>query len=345
MQAVADTRGELSCAEACDALGVSRATYYRAQAPASLEVPAVATEPVAGKQSHRRLSPAEKEAVLAVLHKERFYDLAVPQVHAQLLDEGIYLCSVRTMYRILEEEKEVRERRDQRRNPQYTKPELLATAPNQVWSWDITKLRGPRKWSYFYLYVLLDIFSRFAVGWMVASRESADLAKKLISEAAERQAISPGQLTVHSDRGSPMVAKSVALLFADLGINKSHSRPYTSDDNPFSEAQFKTIKYRPDYPDAFGCIQDARIHMARTFQWYHYEHCHSGLGMMKPADVHFGRADAIRESRGKTLSAAYALHPERFVHRPPAPLALPDAVWINKPPSSTGGADGLLVSR
>lgn len=345
MQAVAESRDELSCVEACDALGVSRATYYRSQAPASIEVSESAAEHVAEKQSHRRLSPVEKEAVLAVLHEERFQDLAVPQVHAQLLDEGTYLCSTRTMYRILAEKMEVRERRDQRRNPQYTKPELLATAPNQVWSWDITKLRGPRKWSYFYLYVLLDIFSRFAVGWMVASRESADLAKKLISEAAQRQGISPNQLTIHSDRGSPMVSKSLALLLADLGINKSHSRPYVSDDNPFSEAQFKTIKYRPDYPDRFGCIQDARIHMARTFQWYHYDHRHSGLGMMTPADVHFGRAHAIREKRGVTLGVAYELHPERFVNRPPTPLPLPEAVWINKPPSPTEEADDLLVSR
>lgn len=345
MEAVAESSGELSCVEACDALGVSRATYYRARDAASTKAPELAAEPVAQKQSHRRLSPEEKDEVLAVLHEKRFQDLAVPQVHAQLLDEDRYICSTRTMYRILAEKKEVRERRNQLRKPHYTKPELLATGPNQVWSWDITKLRGPRKWTYFYLYVLLDIFSRFAVGWMVASRESAHLAKKLISEAAGRQAISPSQLTIHADRGSPMVSKSLALLLADLGINKSHSRPYVSDDNPFSEAQFKTIKYRPDYPERFGCLQDARIHMARTFQWYHYDHRHSGLGMMTPADVHFGRAHEVREKRGATLRTAHDLHPERFVNHPPTPLPLPEAVWINKPPVPAEDTDELLVSR
>lgn len=333
MSAVADLRDELSCVEACDALGVSRASFYRSQPTISIEAPAAESEVKRPKRSHRGLSIAEKERVLAVLHEKRFQDLAVPQVFGQLLDDGEYLCSTRTMYRILEENGEVRERRDQARHPTYSKPELLATAPNQVWSWDITKLRGPRKWSYFYLYVLLDIFSRYAVGWMVASRESAALGKKLVGEAFKRHAIAPGQLTVHADRGSPMTSKSLALLLADLGISKSHNRPYNSNDNPYSEAQFKTLKYRPGYPGRFGCIQDARSFIADTFQWYHYVHLHSGIGMMTPADVHFGRADAIRSKRGATLSAAYELHPERFVHQAPIPLPLPEAVWINKPPS------------
>lgn len=341
MLAVTESRGELSCVEACEALDVSRATFYRSHGPDATARALSEADPRPSKRSHRALSGAERERVLETLHEERFQDLAVPQVYAQLLDEGTYLCSVRTMYRILEQHSEVRERRNQLRHPNYAKPELLATAPNQVWSWDITKLRGPRKWTYYYLYVLLDIFSRYAVGWMVASKESATLGKKLIAEAVRKQGITHDQLIVHADRGAPMTSKSLALLYADLGITKSHSRPYVSDDNPYSEAQFKTVKYRPDYPSEFGCIEDSRLHMADFFQWYHHEHRHSGLGMMTPADVHYGRAEAVRENRASVLDAAYEAHPERFVNCPPTPLPLPEAAWINRPSTAMDDVDDL----
>jgi putative transposase len=255
----------------------------------------------------------------------------VPQVHARLLDEGRYLCSTRTMYRVLAQQGEIRERRAQRRRPVYRKPELLASAPNQVWSWDITKLRGPITWTSFSLYVVLDIFSRYAVAWMVAARESAGLARQLLEAACRQQRIVPGQLTVHADRGAPMKSKTLAQLLTDLEVTRSFSRPHVSDDNPFSEAQFKTFKYRPDFPDRFGCVQDARAHAARFFDWYHYEHRHSGLAWMTPADVHFGRAVAVRDRRARVLDAAYQRHPERFVRNPPTPPALPTAVWINPP--------------
>lgn len=343
MQAVCEARESLVCADACVALGVPRASYYRWEAarvrgtPASDDHtgPCEGSAPrVAAQQrgvSHRGLSSAERTKVLSVLHDERFVDLAVPQVWAKLLDEGVYLCSRRTMYRILDARGEVRERRDQLRRPIYVKPELLATAPNQVWSWDITKLRGPVKWTYFYLYVILDIFSRYAVGWMIASCESAALAKQLWAETVLKHKISPGQLIGHSDRGAPMTAKAFALLLADLGITQSFSRPHVSDDNPFSEAQFKTIKYRPDYPDRFGSAQDARDFSVRLFDWYNNQHRHSALGWMTPADVHFGRAERVHDQRARVLEAAYRLHPERFVGKPPAPPALPTSVWINRP--------------
>ena len=331
MQAVTDARGVLSCSEACTALSVSRASYYRVQARVSLKTPGSQSETRPRKASPRALSGEERRAVLDVLHAPRFADLAVPQVWATLLDQGQYLCSMSSMYRILDTHGEVRERREQSTRPSYAKPELLATAPNQVWSWDITKLRGPVKWTYFYLYVVLDIFSRYAVGWMVARCETALLAKKLWAETARKQGIRPGQLIGHSDRGAPMTAKAFALLLADLGITQSHSRPHVSDDNPFSESHFKTVKYRPDYPDRFGSIEDARDYCARLFDWYHHQHHHSGLGWMTPADVHFGRVDLVRAQRARGLDAAYQLHPERFVRRPPTPPALPAAVWINPP--------------
>ena len=324
MKAVKETRGALSMARACQALGLPRATYYRATS-----VDARADHP--RRSSPRALSDSERREVLDVLHEPRFADLAVPQVYAKLLDEGRYLCSARSMYRILEQHGEVRERRDQLRHPSYAKPELLATRPNQVWSWDITKLRGPVKWTYFHLYVILDIFSRYSVGWMIARRESAALASKLIGESLAKQGIVPGQVTLHSDRGSAMRAKSLALKLADLGVVQSFGRPHVSDDNPFSEAQFKTAKYRPTYPDRFGSLEDARAYFVDFFEWYHHEHHHSALGWMTPADVHFERASSIREDRARTLAQAYERHPERFVHRPPTPAALPTAVWINPP--------------
>lgn len=268
---------------------------------------------------------------LAVLRSERFADKAPAQVWATLLDEGTYHCSIRTMHRLLAQHGELRERRDQLRHPNYTKPELLATAANQVWSWDITKLLGPAKWTYFYLYVILDIFSRYAVGWMLARQESAALAKRLIGETYDKQRIVPGQLTIHADRGPSMKSQPVAYLLAGLGITKTHSRPHVSDDNPYSEAHFKTLKYCPDFPDRFGSFQDAQAFCHRFFRYYNHEHRHSGIALMTPYAVHHGFAQNIAAARTQTLLGAYALHPERFVRKQPSPPILPKAVWINPP--------------
>ena len=316
---------ELSIIAACSALGLPRATYYRQLSPMH--------GPAEKRASPRALPAAESQAVLDVLHEPRFEDLAPSEVYATLLDEGRYLCSERTMYRVLERNQEVRERRDQLRHPKYAAPELLATKPNELWSWDITKLLGPTKWTYFYLYVVLDVFSRYVVGWLVADAESSALAEKLISEACERQGIAPGQLTIHADRGSSMKSKPVAMLLADLGITKTHSRPHVSNDNPYSEAQFKTLKYRPDFPERFGCIEDTRGFHGDFFGWYNNEHHHSSLGLMTPADVHFGRAEERHAARSLVLEAAQLAHPERFVAGVPTPPALPTAAWINKPKS------------
>ena len=282
----------------------------------------------------RALDPSEKAEVRALLNSERFADQAPREVYAILLDEGQYLCSWRTMYRILDENQEVRERRNQLQHPQYTKPELLATQPNQLWSWDITKLLGPTKWTYYYLYNILDVFSRYSVGWLIAERESASLAEELIAATCVRQNILPGQLTIHADRGSSMTSKPVALLMADLGVTKTHSRPHVSNDNPFSEAQFKTLKYRPDYPDRFGCQLDARTWAGEFFRWYNHEHHHSAIGLLTPADVHFGRAQTILEQRQQVLQTAYLKNPERFVKGRSTPAPVPAAVWINPPKAS-----------
>jgi putative transposase len=318
---------------ACQALGVASATIYRRRRPPELRT---AKQP--RPKSVRALSEEEREEVRAVLHSERFVDRSPAQVCATLLDDGRYLASERTMYRILAERGETRERRDQLLHPAYTKPELLATRPNELWSWDITKLLGPAKWTYFYLYVLLDVFSRYVVGWTIQHGESARIAEQLIAQAIEQQGIQPGQLTVHADRGGPMISRPVAFLLADLGVTKTHSRPYTSTDNPYSEAQFKTLKYRPDFPDRFTSILDARLWGRGFFSWYNHEHRHSGIGLMTPAMVHYGRAEQVREQRASILTAAYAAHPERFVHGPPRPRALPEAVWINKPTTQEAAA-------
>lgn len=330
METIALHGPRLGVGELCDAFAVPRATYYRRleeKPPAARPTPA------------RALSSGERRAVLDLLHEPRFVDLAPAQVHAQLLDEGRYVCSERTMYRILAANHQVKERRNQLRHPEYTKPELLAKAPNQVWSWDITKLLGPQKWTYFYLYVLIDIFSRYVVGWLLADAEESVLARKLIGESFDRQGIKAGELTVHADRGPSMKSKALALLYADLGVTKTHSRPSVSDDNPFSEAHFKTLKYRPDFPERFGCIEDARAHCRRFFDWYNRDHRHCGLGMFTPYDVHHGLAEARRAARAKALFAAWHQHPERFPHGPPAPAALPTAAWINKPASATAPAE------
>jgi putative transposase len=328
MQTVATLGPRLGVAPTCVALGVPRASYYRSRQPAPA---AVRLRPTPA----RALSLAEREGVLAVLHEPRFVDLAPAEVYATLLDEGHYLCSERTFYRILATNAEVRERRDQLRHPHFAAPELLATRPNELWSWDITKLLGPTKWTYFYLYVLLDVFSRYVVGWLLAQRESARLAEKLIAESCERQEIVPGQLTVHADRGAAMTSKSVALLLADLGVTKSHSRPHVSNDNPFSESQFKTLKYRPEFPDRFGSLEHGRSFCGDFFPWYNPEHHHVGLGLFTPHDVHYGLAEAKREQRAQVLAAAFARHPERFPGGLPRPKAVPSAVWINPPTART----------
>jgi putative transposase len=317
---------------AAEAFELPRASLYRAQ-----QVAAAPDAPAPRPAPTRALTAGERADVLAVLHSERFVDVAPKAVYATLLDEGVYHCSWRTMYRVLAAAAEVRERRNQLRHPAYTKPELLATGPNQVWSWDITKLRGPAKWTYYYLYVLLDIFSRYVVGWMVAERESATLAERLIAASCDKQAIAPGQLQIHADRGAPMTAKSLALFLADLGVTPSHSRPHVSDDNPFSEAQFKTLKYHPTFPEQFGSLQDARVFCQGFFPWYNAEHRHDGLGLLTPAAVHYGHTERILEQRRQVLAAAYEAHPERFVRKPPEPLAPPTAVWIN-PPAPTPAA-------
>ena len=310
----------------CESLGVSRATFYR-----GLRGPVYG--PRQPRRQPRALTVAQRVEVLAVLHELRFVDLAPPQVYARLLDEGIWLCAIRTMYRLLSSNGEMHERRSLLRHPTYAAPELLATGPNQVWSWDITKLKGPTTWSYFYLYVILDVYSRYIVGWMVTTRESAALAKQLIAETCASQGIGEDQLTLHADRGSAMKSKLVAELLADLGVTKTHSRPHVSNDNPYSEAHFKTLKYRPDFPARFGALEHARAHTVDFVAWYNHEHYHSGIAYHTPADVHAGRAAAINATRAATLMAAYAAHPERFVHGLPQPQPLPTAAWINKPQS------------
>jgi putative transposase len=323
MQLIDEHAGRLRVAPLCDALNVARASYYRWKNPVH--------GPHRPRSSPRALSADERQGVRDLLHSPRFVDRAPAEVVATLLDDGTYQCSERTMYRILASSGEVRERRNQLQRPTYTKPELLATRPGELWSWDITKLLGPAKWTYFYLYVILDVFSRYVVGWMVATCESAALAQELIRTTCARQRIERGKLTVHADRGSSMTSKPVALLLADLGVTKTHSRPHVSNDNPFSEAQFKTLKYRPGFPDRFGSLEHARGHCAGFFDWYNLEHRHSALAMLTPHDVHHGLADARTRERAAVLQAAYVAHPERFVRGRPTPQAPPREVWINRP--------------
>ena len=312
-------------------LGLPRASLYRGRRPVAVARPRPAPP--------RALDPIERQGILDVLHT-RFIDQAPAQIHATLLDEGTDLCSPRTMYRVLDAAHEVKERRDQVRRPPYAAPELLATRPNEVWSWDITTLLGPSKWTYFYLYVILDIFSRYVVGWMLAPHESAALAEHLIGETCAKHGIQPGQLTLHADRGSSMKSKPVALWLADLGVTKTHSRPHVSNDNPFSEAQFKTLKYCPQFSRAL------RVARGRTGVWAGLlslvqpgNTAHSGLGFLTPAVVHFGQAPTVRAQRQQVLAAAYAAHPERFVKGRSQPADLPRAVWINPPAKNTAAQD------
>ena len=312
---------------ACAALGVSRATFYRARKPAA--------PPKARPRPPRALPDAERTDVLSTLNSVRFADKAPAQVYATLLDEEKFLCSIRTMYRILAAAGLVHERRNQRRHPAHVKPQLVARAPNQVWVWDITKVPGPERGMYFCLYVVLDIFSRAVVGWTIAMTESAELWRDVVVESCTRHGIKPGQLTMHADRGSPMTAKSTALLYADLGITTSHSRPRVSNDNAFAETAFKTLKYRPEMPDRFGSLEDARTFFAKLLTWYNNEHFHSGIALLTPADVHAGTASAIVAARQRVLDAAFRAHPERFPNGTPTHQELPTEVWINQPTTNT----------
>jgi putative transposase len=333
MRTVTELGPRLGIAPTCAALEMARASYSRGLQPL-VELPPRPTPA-------RALPAEERQAVLDVLHEPRFVDLSPAEIYATLLDDGRYLCSERTLSRVLDQSQEVRERRDQLRHPHYAVPQLLATRPNELWSWDISKLLGPTKWTYYYLYVLLDVFSRYVVGWMLAYRELARLAEKLIAESCERQGIAPGQLTVHADRGAAMTSKPVALLLADLGVTKSHSRPHVSNHNPFSESQFKTMKYRPEFPSRFGSIEHGRF-CGDFFPWYNTEHHHVGLGLFTPHDVHYGLAAAKRERRALVLADAFARHPERFPNGQPQPKTLPTEVWINPP---TNGADASAVEN
>jgi putative transposase len=323
---------EVGVRAACRALAIPTASYYRSCRPSPSGPKPRPRPPLA-------LAASEEQNVLAVLNGERFVDLAPPEAYATLLGEGTYLCSRRTMYRVLERHGQVRERRDQLRHPPAAKPELLATGPNQVWSWDITKLKGPAKWVYFYLYVILDIFSRYVVGWMLAQRESAELAKRLIRETLEKEGIADRQeLTVHSDRGPSMTSKTLGQLLADLSITRSLSRPYTSNDNPFSEAQFRTLKYRPEFPDRFGSHQHGLSFLRPFFHWYNEQHRHGGIGFFTPGQVHRGEVAQVQAARQRALDLAFLAHPERFKGRAPHAPAPPTAVWINPPALDRNGA-------
>lgn len=326
MEAVRTRPPVVSLSSACGALGVSRATLYRRGRGPKVAICRV---------SHRKLSDSERALVLATVNEERFMDMAPAEIHAQMLREGVYRCSLRTMHRILASNRQQLARRNQRRHPAFVVPRLVARAPNRVWSWDITRLLGPLQWQYFYLYVLLDIFSRFVVGWMVSTRECAELAKRLVATAIEKQGVSAGQLTIHADRGAPMTSKALSQTLVELDVTRSHSRPRVSDDNPFSEAQFKTLKYRPDFPGRFGSVQHARNHVRRFFPWYNYEHYHSALGYLTPADVHYGHVAERLAEKALVLEQAWLAHPERFPHGKPVPSAPPIEVWINQPSDRT----------
>jgi putative transposase len=332
METINEIAPRLSVSPTCAAFGVPRASYYRWLEP-KRECPP--------RRSARALSGEERQAVLDVLHEDRFVDLPPAQVWARLMDEGRYLCSIRTMHRVLAEAHESKERRAVRRHPNYTVPELVATRPNEVWSWDITKLPGPAAWTSFYLYVILDIFSRYVVGWLAAGRESKVLAQRLIATTLKRQGIRPGELTLHSDRGAAMTSKPVAFLLADLGVTKSHSRPRVSNDNPYSESHFKTMKYRPQTPKRFATVGHVSGAFGDLFGWYNHEHRHSGLGLLTPYEVHHGLAESRIAARAAVLAQAYAQHPERFVRGRPRPPAPPQEVWINKPPA---GVASLIVA-
>lgn len=323
---------------ACETLAVPRVSYYREQNPK--ESSAASSR----RSSFRRIPDAKRSEVIEIMNSEEFQDLAPPQIYTILLERGDYHCSERSMYRILAENRQARERRNQRRHPEYQKPELLATRPDQIWTWDITKLKSTQKWVYFYLYVMIDIFSRYVVGWLLAHSEQSDLAARLIRETTSKQQVEPDQLVIHADRGPSMTSKTVAQLLEDLRVERSHSRPYHSEDNPFSESQFKTMKYRPVFPDRFASFNSAHDFCRHYFPWYNHEHRHSGIAMLTPASVHCGQTSEILAQRDQTLQKAYRQHPERFVNGPPKTASIPDAVWLN-PPVDRGDGKEVLVTH
>lgn len=320
---------------ACVAFGVSeRSNRHRRQAADGRQRPRPAVDPRQRRAHPARLTDDEKQAIIAVLCEERFCDLAPAQVYTTLLDEGTYLCSERQMYRVLTERGLVRERRRGHVHHNYTTPRLVASGPNQVWTWDITALRGPTKGVRYFLYTILDIFSRKTVGWALHESESEKHSRRLIRETYKRYGIDPSTLTIHADRGGPMIAGTVAELLNELGVAKSHSRPRVSNDNPYIEAHFKTLKYRPDYPARFDSISHARAWCRTFFTWYNEVHYHSGIGYLRPADLHDGTHNVIIERRQTTLDAAAAAHPERFTKHP-RPANAPKQAWINKPSIQT----------
>lgn len=342
MLAVAALAAHIGMKSACRAFALNRGFVYRDRSRHRAVSPqcVLYTRP----RPPLALSSAEQDRLLGVLDSERFADIAPATVFATLLDEGLYYGSIRTMYRLLAAQGQTGERRNQRIHPVYTKPELLAIRPNEVWSWDITKLKGPAKWTCFHLYVILDIYSRYVVGWLIAHRESAELAEQLIADTVQKENIAPGTLTLHADRGTSMRSKPVAALLIDLDVAKTHSRPHVSDDNPYSEAQFKTLKYRPDFPERFGSIEDARLHCRQFFRWYNHEHRHGGIGWMTPAAVHDGTAAALTARRTVALDAAFAANPIRFKGRAPTPPLLPTAAWIN-PPKKESSSTAITLAR
>jgi putative transposase len=310
----------------CEALCIPRSTYYwRENSLKNAKDESKKLEP------KNMLSNEEKQQVLGILHSERFIDKTPYDAYYALLDEGQYYCSPRTMYRILASQGESTARRKQRNHRDAIKPELIAIQPNEVWSWDISKLRSNQKWVYFYLYVILDIYSRHVVGWMVADRESKELARQLIHQSALKQGVKPNQLTLHADNGPSMTSHTVAQLLDHLGIAKTHNRPYTSDDNPFSESHFKTLKYCPEFPGTFESLKDAELFLQRFFQWYNKEHYHSGIAWVTPESAHYGYADEVLEKRHEVLMKAFLQNPLRFNHVMPKLKQLPKAVYINPP--------------
>ena len=326
-EAITELQPLIGTRKACRATGRPQASHYRRHRQSPAPVP----PPRTPRPQPRALSAAERAHVRAVLNDPEHVDKAPAAVYHELLDDGIYLASVSTMYRILRDHDEVHERRRQAVHPARVKPELVATQPNQVWSWDITKLHGPAKWTYYYLYVIIDIYSRYVVGWLIAEHESAALAEKLLADTITKHNAEPGQLTIHADNGSSMASKPVAFLLADLGVTKTHSRPHTSNDNPYSEAQFKTLKYRPDFPASFGSITHARAFCQHFFTWYNTDHYHSGVAWHHPIDVHYGRSETVRATRADVLTDAFTRTPERFVRKHPEPPTPPAAAWINRP--------------
>ena len=317
-------KGKIPTVKMCEALNYPKASLYRALTPQSR-----ATQH-STRKSHRRLAEKEEKNIYQLLNSSKYCDMAPAQVYTDLLDKGKYYCSIRTMYRILEKYGQTTQRR-QAQARDYACPELLATGPNELWSWDITKLKGPQKWQYYHLYKIMDVFSRYVVGWMVAEQEKDSLAEKLIEETVFRQAIAPGTLTLHADRGPSMKSNTVALLLVNLGVTKTHSRPHVSNDNPYSESAFKTLKYRPEFPERFGCIEHATAHCRSFFKWYNTKHHHSGLELFTPEQVHYGTWRKVYEKRMVVLQNAAMKNPERFVKGLPKPKMVPAAVWINKP--------------